>query len=387
MKLQYKLFGSFIQLLVIGVYTLLIGVAEAQQAGSLKGQMQEVYSVFKQLNHYILNEKEFVDEKNSKIISELLLKLNSDFYQVENGSHPQKDDPGYVATLQVLNAMLSDAANRFAEGRKEYALWRLKTAANHCMTCHTRFEVSTDFYDAGVNLSAMSPFERGDFLLATRQFEAAGESFMQAARVKSPPYSRLDALRKWLIVYVRVHPDPTKAINQLNQLAHDVSLNAHEREVLSEWLGSFKRWRKEAHTKIAPLVKAENLIRQGLGMNDLLSGKQGTVELLRASALLHTSLDSGVAARARSKALYLLGLTYSKLPLYFVNDLPEMYLEQCIREFPGTDYAKDSYRLYRDILTLGYTGSSGTHLPDDILLIFGELHDLAYGVKAVRDRL
>ena len=32
------------------------------------------------------------------------------------------------------------------------------------------------------------------------------------------PFVRMDALRKWLIIYVRVYPDPQAAITQLNKL-------------------------------------------------------------------------------------------------------------------------------------------------------------------------
>jgi hypothetical protein len=354
---------------------------------SIRDEMLMVYGAFKELNQFILEEQAFLQPENSEKISTLLKTLNVEFGRVEEQGHGRKEDPGFAATLQVLSEMLRDATNRFNEGRKEYALWRLKTAANHCVTCHTRYEVPINFSTQTPELSKLSVAARGEFFLATRQFEKAGEAFLQAALNPVEGTTRLDALRKWLIIYTRVHPDPNRAIRDLQAFARKVKLNEHERDVLGEWLASLNRWRQESRHAVDPLAKAENLIRQGLSMNDPLSGRQGVVELLRASAMLHKALEQGLAAPERRKALYFLGLTYTKLPLFFVNELPELFLEQCIREFPGSDEAKRSYKLYREIVTLGYTGSSGTNLPEDVLAIFQELHDIAYNVPHVSDRV
>ncbi|MCB0311595.1 MAG: hypothetical protein KDD42_10185, partial [Bdellovibrionales bacterium] len=135
----------------------------------------------------------------------------------------------------------------------------------------------------------------------------------------------------------------------------------------------------EAPTAIPNIRKAENLLRQSLGMHDPLFSKLGTVELLRASSLLHKGLEGEELSKSdRAKSLYLLGLSYAKLPSYFINELPEFFLEQCIRENPGTTEAKKAYKLYKDVVTLGFTGSSGTHLPPDIQLKLRDLHDMAY---------
>ena len=64
--------------------------------------------------------------------------------------------------------------------------------------------------------------------------------------------------------------------------------------------------------------------------------------------------------------------------------MPELFLEECIRENPDTELAKKSYRLYERMIALGFTGSGGTRIPSDVELSLKELHDLAYGVKRLR---
>lgn len=140
-------------------------------------------------------------------------------------------------------------------------------------------------------------------------------------------------------------------------------------------------WAKEARGKKPSLRRAENLLRQSLGMNDLLDAKESTVELLRATAMLHTLLeqDGDTQNPERGRTLYLLGLSYSRLPLYFVNELPDFFLELCIRENPATKVAKDCYRLYANNTYLDFTGSGGSSVPEDVQQKIERLYKKAYG--------
>ena len=79
-----------------------------------------------------------------------------------------------------------------------------------------------------------------------------------------------------------------------------------------------------------------------------------------------------------------MGVAYTKLPQFFVDDLPGLFLEQCIREFPNTEDARRAFKLYREVTILEYTGSSGTRVPDDVKLHLDELQALAYGVASFK---
>lgn len=350
-----------------------------------KDNMDLVYAAFKGLQKFMYNRETFLDPANEQEISTLVKGLKGGVHRFGLSDTKYKDEPGFASTLKILNQMLDDARNRFDEGKKGYALWRLKTSANYCVACHTRYEVKVDFSDSDVDLDSLNKYEQGEFYLASRQFEKAKNAYLAAVLDPQLPFVRMDALRKWLIIYVRVYPDPQAAISQLNKLRPRAKFTHYEEEEIVGWLESLRRWQNEGQLRVPLMAKAENLLRQGLGMNDPLSRKKGTVEILRATALLHRLLeDKSSEARAqRAHALYLLGLAYSELPFFFVNELPELFLEQVIREYPGTEEARNAFGIYREILTLGYTGSGGTRIPDDAQSELRELHDLAYGVPQV----
>lgn len=348
----------------------------------LPAEMQEVYRAFRALQPYLLKREEFFDKANEQEISKQLNVLSSQFHKVQEYHLKDSTDPGFANTLKVVNETIDDSKNRFNEGKKGYALWRLRTTSTNCINCHSRFAVAMDFDDPDLSVAGMSSYERGELYFATRQFEKAKEAFVTTVKDPEQPMFRLPALRKWLIISTRVDPNPRVAITELTRIRSQAKLTQFEDEEVQGWLESLHRWEGEGALKVSPIAKAENLVRQGLGMNDPLMNKKGSVELLRATAMLHKLLDrnNSLTPLEYQEVLYLLGLAYSELPFFFDSEYAEMFLEQCIREYPGTDYAKRSYGIYKRLVTLDYTGSGGTRFPDEVYQLLNELHDLAYGI-------
>lgn len=347
----------------------------------VKTNMATVFRAFKDLQPYLWSRERFEAPENEKVIAGLLETLSSGFHRIESTPSRYAQEPGFYGTLNLLNDLLADSRNRFSEGNKGYALWRLRNSVDHCVTCHTRYEVKVDFLGTLPESASMNVYQRAEFLLATRQFEAAGEAFLAA--VKSPPdgYLRIDALRRWLLIYTRVHPEPRRALSELTALRKDVRFSKPEDEEIQAWLDSLRRWNNESRrVEVTPIRRAEHLIQQALALKDPMVGRNGTVELFRATGLLHTILEDGrpEATAQRSRALRLLGVAYSEVPFVFVSDLPELFLEECIREFPASEDARKAFQLYQHLVTLEYTGSGGTGLPAEVEATLRELYDLAF---------
>ncbi len=379
-------------LLALLVSSLNLSVAQAESPTTdsvpIRIRMDQIAQSFRELERFLPSQERFSDSANEATISSALAKLSTSFYEVlQTSAHGHVKDPGFQVTLRVVSEMIDDAKNRFKEGKKGYALWRLRTTASHCVTCHTRYEVPTPLASQLAPEELADDFSKGEFYLATRQFEEAAKYFLKSARVPPPGRTRLDALRKWLVIQTRVWAEPARALDELRNFTSQYKLNSLELETVSQWSNSLSSWKNEKVVEVDALRKAESLIRQGLGSNDLLYGNVGAVELLRATALLHKMLEDESSKTRRGHALYLLGLTYSRLPLFFLDELPELLLEQAIREIPGSEDARLAYKLYTEVVSLGFTGSAGTEIPDDIQLKFKELYNLAYGIRGIEDRI
>lgn len=356
---------------------------------AVKADMHKVFAAFGELQRYLKSDEVFLDSNNEEEIGNLVRTLGENFHNVETISGKYLKEPGFEGTLKEMSSMLQDASNRFHEGKKRYALWRLKSAAEYCASCHTRFEVKINFGGDDSQVQSLNKYERGAFYFATRQFDKAKPLLLEAVQDESLREHQLEALRKWLVISVRVNPNPQEAIREIEGIRSHARLTKPDAEEVSGWLASLRRWQNEGTSKINPIVKSENLISQGVELSDPLSGRNGAVEFLRASSILHRLIqfEPEKIADRRAEALYLLGQAYTHLDGYFVQELGPIFLEQCIREHPGTVYAARAYDLYRDKITESFTGSGGTRIPDDVELNLRELRDLANGVPQPLGRL
>lgn len=344
-------------------------------------EMQGVLRTYLSLQRYLADQDAFLKKENDSKISNLLREFTDSFHKVESLPGKFKLDTLLVSNAALTEDLIKDATNRFKEGKKTYALSRLRTVSNQCVTCHSRYEVPVDFAVSGIDIAALDPFARGEFYFATRQFEKARKAFLEIALDKNEKLTRMDALRKWLLVMTRVHPDPKEALRDLKRVQEVGGFPKSDEIEVGDWLNALADWAKERGGKDQPITKAESLIRKGMDKELPLSGTSGVVELLRGTSLLHKLLESKDAG-SRQRALFLLASAYSSLPPMLAPELPEVLLEECIRAYPGTKDAEGAFKLYKEIVTRDYTGSAGTNIPSDVEAEISELQGLAYGVPS-----
>ena len=177
--------------------------------GDVRGDMRDAYGAARKLFYYVWAAPDgFSHDNHHEEIKQLLERLASDFHKVETSAGPLTNDPGFRVALYTNQRLLADAKERFVSEKKDYSLWRLRTLTNNCIGCHSRYAVPADFVGNAPPVageSFESKFARAQFLLATRQFEAAGTEFFSLA--ESDKVSDADAFRAlqlWLVSEVRV---------------------------------------------------------------------------------------------------------------------------------------------------------------------------------------
>jgi hypothetical protein len=376
-----------VSIIVIFVLSSSVALAEAPPAPrKVQNEMGKVYDGFLRLYRYLADEEQFSRPENEKAILEAVRTLRQSFHSSTLSETNLRKEPGFESTLHAMRGMLEDAEKRVVEGKKPYALWRLRTTTEYCISCHTRHDVQFDFDGKLDALKFSNDFEKAELFLATRQFEKASDMFLSIVHAKTDNYHRMDALRRWLVIAVRVKPNPKASIRALEAIEKEARFDLTEKEEIAEWLASFHRWAKEAHTTLPAFEQAKNLIQTALSQEAPFYAQHGTVELLRATALLHAELERVSLTdvhregndQQQAEVLYLLGLSYSELPLFFLDDLGQTFLESCIREYPNSEVAQKSYRLYKKLTLWSFTGSGGSRVPQDVHRHLEELKELAY---------
>ncbi|MBX7137985.1 MAG: hypothetical protein K1X83_08380 [Oligoflexia bacterium] len=370
------------RLSLAALFGLVLVGATPSFAQEVKKEMRGVYQNFRDLQPYLYDAKAFEDPKNTDRVLKLIKTLSSNFHSVEKFPESARQEPGFAFNLGLINEMLDDAALRLKEGKRSYALWRLRTVSNSCIGCHVTFKASTAFAGGAIDKMKLDTFQKGEFYLATRQYNEAEQALIAVLKDAKLSRNYIRALRRLLVIFVRIKGEPQSALDKINELSAPLKLTTDERDEVKSWTVALQNWAKEPPETEHNLPFAERLIRDAVNLPDPLFDRVDAVELLRATAMLHGFLSKkGQPAEERSQTLYLLGFAYSRLPTFFNDALAELYLEQCISEFPGSYEAKRAYRLYVEVVTQQYTGSGGMNVPPDVDTRMLELHDKAFGVQ------
>jgi hypothetical protein len=355
-------------------------LATHTHAQEVRAGMNALLPPFKAIQPYIASEQQFLDPNNRADVTRIIQDLRAHFHKVEAIPSRYHSLPGFNENIRNVAELLDDSSRRFSEGKASYAWWRLRKLPTDCFTCHATYKVASHYSNAGAIDESLDPLNRARFLLATRQFSEARDAF--AAVLKSPEYTLYynEALRSLVLITTRIDRNPAEGAEQLRAIARTAALPEEDAREAQQWADELTAWSRENPTKTSgSLQRAEQLIDRGSKISP--DTPHNDVALLRGTAMLHQQLEDGkLPKEQRPRALYLLGFAYTKLPLFFSESWAEMYLERCIREYPGTAIAQKSYRTYREHIVDDYTGTAGTDIPAEIKLYLEELHNKAYGI-------
>lgn len=356
------------------------GVTTAS-AEDVKEGMHSLLGPFRGIQPYLADEEKFTDRENREKVEALLQSLRDNFHTIDSVPSRYHDFPGFDANLQLVIELLNDSSRRFKEGKSSYAWWRLRTLPPSCFACHATYKVKSSYSNQYAVDPSLNPLEKGRFFLATRQFNEAKAAYLEVLKDPDFVFNYDEVLRTLLLITTRNQQTPAEGAQLFSNILATSKLPEEDANEVRLWIKELNTWSKESSRPDAdPLARGEKLISSGATTG--IDFNQNDVALLRGTALVQNQLDEGIVPPAkRSHALYLLGFAYLQLPLFFAETWAEMYLEQCINEFPGSKDAKQAYTIYKDHILDDYTGTAGTDVPDDVKLHLEELRRKAYGVK------
>ena len=345
--------------------------------------MNGIYTAARQVYGSIWDREKFLAPASSKQMSADLKTLADGFHKAELDIPIEQFEPGLRVILQVQQELLRDASARFNEGKKDYVMWRLRGMMSNCVACHSRAGVVTDFAgeDPGPgNGSAAAALNRGEFLLATRQFEKAREQLLKVADTSELGYesdTRYQALQLYLISAVRVNGDTKRAAADLEVTLAAKHLNNEHREIVRIWIHQLHEI--TAQKNLEPLDAAGILLKPVMKSDQERSDEENLVKSLRASTLLHSYLLSQLPEAKHRRGQFLLAAAYYHIPLPQFEVFQTLLLEQVIRENPHTPEARSAFEMFKAKTELLASGAAGLSLEPDDISKLADLRRLAEG--------
>lgn len=346
-----------------------------------KLKMQGLYHSLSDLLTDVSSDQRYFDSKNATRIGEEIKSISQFSHSLKaTGKNRDQVDPTLVMFSGFLESETNEAARSFKLGYLSYAREILRTIPGDCLACHTRNNLGPDFNSLPLEpTGALEPLEKANFFAATRQFDRAIESFQGILSGKSPVSldgTKIDgntiesSIRNALLIAVRYKRDPALALSLVQATIDNPTTPQYLKDDAESWKKSIAAWKIEGDRKASSEAglhaEALRLIARAHSKQSYPMDHSQDIEYLRASTVLYDLIQLAPNGRFASETFMSLGMCQELLSPRRMETLHNVYYEACIEKAPHTDTARACYKRYEQSMYLGFTGSSGMHLPEEI---------------------
>ncbi len=352
-----------------------------------KRVMHQVYESYVKLIPYIYSDRLITNSNDKKMLEELnahLLDLQKAF---KGAKHVELlKMPGFKPSLETIDRHISDTIDSVNAKSKVFAHARLKAMGALCVSCHTGISDKISKNAFGEAISSLkrsdfnSDFEFANYLYLVRRFTEAKKHYELAIKsslekISHPPKGTFiddrnlngelySSLRRILSLYTKISIRPEEGINFLKKYRQDKGITKFTREDIDQWIKGLKKWEK---FDINNVKKVDEFISTNLkhleDKKDKVNTGEYDVTLLISSGVLTKFLNDNPKTELVPTILYWLAISERRLSNSYFFSLSDLYLKECILQYPKNEIAKSCYREYEDNLVFGYSGSSGTDIP------------------------
>jgi len=358
----------FLLLLMVLVFA---GAARAEVKAVMDQMLQQVFI----LKPFIASESSFSDPANSAQIADALKKMVALSNEVNHEERINKT--GFQVSANVLARQLEQVENVFSTGSKDYALGTLRSTLGVCMSCHTQLPaVSTRFMTLNQTQALSNQFEEAEFLFLIRNFDDAmklyGELIAGYPLNKAETDDLETAVYRQIFYYVRVARDLQGLSVALRRDGANQQLPTRLQKQIKGFIASLENMQDEKYPEFADAEGAdlrkyaETLLNEEQGGDFSLDSPRNVIAALKVSSVLYEYLNAYPTTPLKPDILYWLSLGERRYHYQSMYSLPDLYLKQCVLEYPKNPVAKKCFAEYEESMKVAFTGSGGTHIPDDI---------------------
>jgi hypothetical protein len=382
--------------LVLGLAVIAWGAAAAraeQPAGNPRTQavMHTVFAGLTDLLPFAFDRAALTSPKNRPEIERKLRTLADGAAALKKHGETQSRGFAYVASSLATDAQR--AGVWFDKGRYEEAEFTLRNMTANCVECHSSLPEShavpaaAAFFEA-VKVESLAPAERAEYLVASRQFDAALGAYEEIiADTKINPVNLvvMSAVSDYLKVAIRVKSDFARPRAALAGLLARPTTLPHVRAQVERWTAALKEFEGGKVLASDDLAVARRILSDGRKIMEFPRDRDGLVHFVTANAILsryvHTRPDRGVDV---AEAYYLLGVSESLISHSFWIARGDFDFESAIRLAPGAPFARKAYAELEESYIAGYSGSSGTNVPAEVQALLLELRRLIVDAQGIR---
>jgi hypothetical protein len=182
-------------------------------------------------------------------------------------------------------------------------------------------------------------------------------------------------------VSVRVKKNPAVAMEIASAVIAAPTTPEFTKQNARKWKESIAAWQAEpehkTNTEEGLYLEMKRILQQARDSQKYPADRSAEVLYLRTTALAHDLLTEFPNGSHKAEALLIAGLSYEILSDPIMWPMHEIYFETCIRTAPHSTIAGECFRHFEESIFVGWSGSGGTFIPDEVQARMNELKALA----------
>lgn len=342
-----------------------VHAAEVDPA-QVRASMDSIYGAIQFLLPRSLTQDGLADPGEREAIAHALERVTQEARHLA----PHLEDTTAAFLADSLADDFEQARRAFTHGKLSSAAFFVRESVDDCVSCHTRLAAASDApiaegFAEKAAFATLAPLARARLAVATRQFDDALELFEAALNDPATPASELDALvTDYLTTSVRVTRDLERTVPVLERVQARSDVWSQLRSDLDVWRSTIDAARRKPPE--VSLASARQLINDGRRAAHVPVDRTGRAHALLASRVLYDYLARhGDTAPDAAEAYYELGVAELAIGRDYWHSKSDFHLEQAINLRPHSAIARLAFARLEQEVILGFTGSSGTHIPED----------------------
>jgi hypothetical protein len=362
--------------MLASILFLVVGVAHAEpEKTDLQKRMQQMSVVLQDLLSRAVSPSRFGSNESKKAVPSGLKQLGDLSHAIEPLFKASGNtDPSLSWISQRFQQEVQFAKSSYEQGHQEYSRTLVTHLGQSCVMCHSRSDANfaNALSGSGKWTEELKPEERVSYYLSIRNKEAATKEIDQILEnpkvLESRPLAWEKTLRLALAMDIRWSKSKDEAIARLAEAIKNPETNSKEKQQFTEWMSDLKDPAFAVVFAKAPTAKAverlwKKMIKKSAGLKD----PRRYVLALGLSRALHDQLSKTPAGKpANPRVLWELGQTYESAEDLGLFGFHEWYYLSCMEIARNSPQGRACYDSYSTSVILGFTGTAGEDVPDDL---------------------
>lgn len=372
MKSQSKLIAASITVFIFILCSINPATANAKSTASINETMVNIGHTMEGI-FPIIFDNEKPDKKDQKKLKKSTEKLSKLFKNAK--PHIDAKSPTYRISFEVIETQLSQALSAIKYKNFDYTKSILNDFTSICTTCHTQDPKLRSLFPNVKRESFGSDYNYAEFNYMTRNYQPAIDYYNKHLKnvSKINEAELLSIMKRMMTIYLQVDYRPDDAIEQLSNLKNYKLHTKFSRKTLNEWLSGLAELKK--NSKKLPTIN--NIDQLNVHVNKILGdlhepgsaqfpNKRERISRIWLRGVLYHYLNTEPSREETPIILYWLAIIDRSINFSLYYSLADMYLKECILQYTSHPYAKKCFDEYEAYVTMAYSGSRGTDIPEDI---------------------